>query len=144
MTVTVSDGFLTDTETFTLTITPVNDVPVADALSATTSEDTPVEIIFTGSDIDGDELTFEVVNAAINGIYADGFYTPSQDFNGEDSFTYRAFDGTDYSDPASVTLTVTSVNDSPVLTSIGDQTTDEDSPLTITLTGSDVDGDALT
>ena len=41
------------------------------------------------------------------------------------------------------TLTITPVNDAPALTSIGDQTTAEDTPLTITLEGSDIDEDAL-
>ena len=51
----------------------------------------------------------------------DGFftYTPDLNFNGTDSFTYRANDGELESDPATVAITVDPVNDAPVLTGIG-------------------------
>jgi VCBS repeat-containing protein len=49
-------------------------------------------------------------------LYDDGSfdYTPDQDWHGEDTFTYRAYDGEDYSNVATVTITVNSVNDPPV------------------------------
>jgi len=143
ITVTVSDGFLSDSETFTLTVIAVNNLPVVESLRIDTNEDESVEVGFEGSDIDGDELIFEVVDEPSHGTVTDGVYTPNPDFNGGDVFTYRAYDGTDYSDPAEVVVTVFSVNDAPVLSEIGDQVINEDEVFQHTLTAEDVDGDAL-
>jgi len=75
-------------------------------------------------------------------------YTPNGDFNGSDSFTYLADDGTDGSNVATVSLTVNSVNDAPVA---GDDaySVDQDNPLTIAAPGvlgndTDVEHDPLT
>ena len=117
--------------------------PIADDISVTTDEDVAVEITLTGSDVDGDELTFEVVDAPTNGVYEDGVYTPNLNFNGVDTFTYVANDGELDSAPATVTITVNSVNDAPVADDIS-VTTDEDVAVAITMTGSDAEGDELT
>src|SRR5205807_1184003 len=73
-------------------------------------------------------------------------YTPDANFNGTDSFTYRAIDdgGTDFggvnaSNTATVTLTVNPVNDAPVLDTIGNRTIDEQTLLTFTAHATDVD-----
>ena len=54
-------------------------------------------------------------NAESFTLNADGSftYTPADDFNGPDSFTYKANDGTADSNTVTVTLTVTAVNDAP-------------------------------
>ena len=69
-------------------------------------------------------------------------YTPDVDYAGTDSFTYQVSDGVAASNTATVSITVNPVNDQPVANA---QTlsTDEDTALTITLTGSDADNDAL-
>jgi hypothetical protein len=124
----------------------VNDPPTADDQSVTTAEDTPLPITLTGSDIDGDPLTYIVVtqpqHGTLSGGGADWTYTPEADYNGPDGFTFKVNDGTVDSNVATVSITVTPVNDPPVAY---DQsvTTPEDTPLPITLTGSDVDGDPL-
>jgi VCBS repeat-containing protein len=75
-------------------------------------------------------------------------YTPSTHYNGPDSFTYRASDGTVDTNVATVTLTVNAVNDAP--TAAGDSySTAEDTTLTVAAPGvlagdADVDTDALT
>jgi putative cell wall-binding protein len=78
-------------------------------------------------------LTAEFVtgpaNAASFTLNADGSfdYTPTADFNGEDSFTYRALDAlSDPSNVATVTITVNPVNDAPSFTKGGDQGVLED------------------
>ena len=52
-------------------------------------------------------------------------YKPNVDFNGSDSATYVANDGTLDSNVATVTFTVTAVSDPPVVSDIPDQTIDE-------------------
>ncbi len=46
-------------------------------------------------------------------------YTPDPDWNGTDTFTYRAYDGEEYSEPVTVTITVTAVADAPVASADG-------------------------
>ncbi|SVD83102.1 uncharacterized protein METZ01_LOCUS435956, partial [marine metagenome] len=96
----VTDGFETVTTLLDVFIDPVNDTPVVEDITAEVNEDGSVSIELTGMDIDGDSLTFSVVDAPINGFYVDGVYTPITDFNGTDSFTYSASDGTDDSNIA--------------------------------------------
>ena len=72
-------------------------------------------------------------------------YTPDENFNGSDSFTYKANDGDDDSEVATVTITVNSINDDPVATD-DSATTDQDTDVDVNLldNDSDVDGDTLT
>ena len=79
----------------------------------------------------------------MSGTGPDRRYTPNLDFHGSDRFTFSVNDGTLQSAPATVDITIGSVNDAPVANpqSIA---TDEDTPTNITLSGSDVEGSALT
>ncbi|RIX82857.1 tandem-95 repeat protein [Acidovorax cavernicola] len=148
-TVTVSDGKGgTTTSTITVTIDPVNDAPTVPNYTKTTNEDTPVSGQVTGSDVDGDALTYTkgsdpahgTVTVNPNGTYT---YTPATNFNGTDSFTVTVSDGKGGTTTSTVTVTVDPVNDAP---SVPDytKTTDEDTPVSGQVTGSDVDGDTLT
>lgn len=138
---------LSDTKTVALTVIDVNRAPVANAANVATDEDTPLSITLTGSDPDGDKLTFAIVTppakGALTGTVPNLTYTPSKDFNGSDSFTFKTNDGKLDSALATITITVRPVNDPPVATP-QQVTTDEDTPIAIKLTGTDVDGDALT
>jgi VCBS repeat-containing protein len=109
----------------TITVTPVNDAPVAGNNSYTVNEDTPLSVAAPGvlgndSDPDGDPLTAVLATGPANGtltLNANGSfaYTPRTNFNGTDSFTYQAQDPSAApSSPATVTITVTPVNDAPV------------------------------
>jgi VCBS repeat-containing protein len=155
-----SDGQLTsNVATVTLTVTPVNEAPVAVDDAYTVAEDSSVDvpppgILQNDTDPDGDSLSATVVQPPSHGGLAFGptgtfEYQPDQDFVGTDTFTYRASDGQLTSNVATVTLTVTPVNDPPVVT--GDSySTAEDTPLTVAAPGvlgndSDPDsGDTLT
>ncbi len=146
-TYTANDGTVDSAPaTVTVTVTLVNDTPVAVAASLTTAEDTAGTVTLSGTDGDGDALTF-TAGAASNGTVtvsgSTATYTPNANYNGVDLFTYTANDGTVDSAPATVTVTVTAVNDVPVA-SAATLTTLEDTAGSVTLSGTDADGDALT
>ncbi|MFN0019865.1 MAG: Ig-like domain-containing protein [Pirellulaceae bacterium] len=156
----VSDGTQeSDVATVTINVIPIADAPVAANDAFSTDEDTPLVVDVAGSvlvndsDVDGDSLTAALVTGPAHGtltLNADGSfnYSPEANFNGEDTFTYTASDGTHSSNKATVTITVNSVSDAPV--AAGDEfTTAEDTPLHVDAPGllgndSDADGDSLT
>jgi len=136
--------------------TLVNGIPDASNDSYTTSEDTTLSVTAPGvlandSDPDGDVLNASKVSGATNGtvtVYANGSieYDPDPMFNGADSFTYRASDGS-ASDTATVTINVSAVNDAPTAEN-DSYATSEDTTLSVTAPGvlandSDPDGDSL-
>ena len=107
-----------NTAKISLTVTPVNDVPVAVGQSKTTDEDTPVSGTVTATDVDGDKLTFaKVIGPTLGTLVfnSDGTftYTPNSNKSGSDSFTFTANDGTATSAPATVSITINAVNDAP-------------------------------
>ncbi|MHC4556344.1 MAG: Ig-like domain-containing protein [Planctomycetota bacterium] len=148
----VHDGKADSTPaTVSITVSPVNDLPVANSDSATMLEDTPASITLTGIDPDGDSLTYSVVkvpsNGSLSGTEPNLTYTPNDNFYGEDSFTFKANDGTADSVVATVSLTVTPVDDPPIATPLPKGKSvmaQEDKSTLITLEGSDPDGDRLT
>ncbi len=131
----------------TITVTPVNDAPIAQSQTLSTTEDTPRNIVLTAADVDGDALTYVIVTGPSSGLISGTpptiTYTPNAHFNGTDQFTFRVNDGTVNSNLASVSITVTSVPDPPVAFN-QNVSTSEDVSLSIALAGSDPDGDALT
>ncbi|MCP4117586.1 MAG: tandem-95 repeat protein [Desulfobacteraceae bacterium] len=125
-TYTVRDGHgRTDTATVTITITPVNDSPIAANAGFNGLEDTVFNgKLPTATDLDGDPLTYTLENAPGNGtckVNPDGSfsYTPNPDVNGMDTFTYTVRDGEGGTDTATVTITITPVNDSPMAANAG-------------------------
>ncbi|MCM3629584.1 Ig-like domain-containing protein [Paenibacillus glycanilyticus] len=137
-----------NTASISITITAVNDAPTADASSKTTAEDTAVSGSVTGQDIDSSTLTYVLVTEPEHGTLAfnpDGTYTytPDKDFNGSDSFTFKANDGSLDSAPATVTITVTPVNDDPSAVNSG-VTTNEDTPINNSVSANDADNDTIT
>src|SRR5919112_5067703 len=112
-----------------VTVSPVNDTPVADNQSVTTDEDTAREVTLSAADVEGDDLGYTIVRAPKHGILsgtgANLTYTPAEDNNGPDSFTFEASDGISESDPATVRIAVKAVNDAPVANA-DTMSTDED------------------
>ena len=148
----VSDGSgEADIGTVTITVNPVNDAPVAVDDTYTTNEDTMLWIDIVGVlgndiDIDYDCLSAVLETGPASGtlsLNSDGtfYYVPDADFSGTDSFTYRVFDGTEYSNIATVTITVSPVNDAPVAVD-DDASTNEDTPVTIDVLTNDIDVDS--
>jgi F5/8 type C domain/Bacterial Ig domain/Fibronectin type III domain/Putative Ig domain len=132
--------------TVSISVSSVNYAPVAATNSVTTPEDKPVSVFLTASDNDADALSFEVVNGPANGVLSgiapDLTYTPKANYHGPDSFTFRAWDGTVHSAPATVSISVSSINYAPVA-STNSVTTSEDTPVSISLSATDKDTDAL-
>jgi PKD repeat protein len=144
-TYTISDGNGgTDAATVTIAVNPVNDPPVANDQSVTTPEDTPLDMTLTGSDADGDALTYSVVtgpgHGSLSGTAPDLTYTPDANFNGPDGFTFKVDDGTVDSDPATVSIRVTPVNNPPVAND-DSATTPEDTQVIIYVVSNDKDVD---
>ena len=114
----VARSVVHETGTVTVNFTAPNQPPVGDPATASTAEDTAVPITLTGSDPDGDPITFAVASAPVHGTLSGTApaltYTPAADYFGPDSFTFTVFDGQATSVPATVTITVTEVNDPPV------------------------------
>lgn len=133
---------------FVITVTDVNDAPVAEDQDVFTIKNEPVDFELTGSDEDGDELTFAIFTEPLHGtldaqelmginfagagilrvIEPTVTYTPGADFKGTDSFTFKVMDEKGaVSELATVTITV---NDVPV--AVDDEyATDEDVQLVI-------------
>ncbi len=146
--VTDTSGAGSNVATVSLTVWPVNDAPVAIVQDVFTDEDIPVAITLTGTDVDGDSLTYTVVQApshgTLSGTAPNLTYTPAADYHGPDSFAFQVTDTSGVtSNVASVNLTVRSVNDAPVALA-GSASTDEDTSVALTLGGTDVEGDSLT
>ena len=120
-----------DPQTFTLIVMPSNMPPTANDLATATIEDAPLLGTVSGSDPDGDALTFSLLNAPDVGMVqlqpSGAFtYTPPLHFNGPVVFTFKANDGRADSLPATVSLNVLPANDRPSFTSPLDLTLPED------------------
>ncbi|MEA4926958.1 MAG: tandem-95 repeat protein [Syntrophomonadaceae bacterium] len=167
----VSDGTAdSNTATATITVTAVNDAPTVSNNSKNGTEDTTMTFaagdfsvgysdeegsafsgirIATLPDAAHGVLKLGAVNITANQVIAavslgNITFVPAADFNGSISFTWKAGDGTDYSDPATMTLSIAGTNDAPTAAD-HTFTTDEDVALNGSLTGyaGDIDGDSL-
>jgi CSLREA domain-containing protein len=161
-----SDGTdLSNIATVTIIVNPVNDAPVAkdDAYSVDQKKTLTVlapGVLSNDTDADGDTLTAVLVAGPVNGtltLNANGSftYTPNLNFYGVDTFTYKANDGSDDSNTATVRIMVKRVNQPPicstatanpktiwppnkdlwVLESVTGVTDPDGDPVTITITG---------
>ncbi|MEQ8320498.1 MAG: tandem-95 repeat protein, partial [Rhodospirillales bacterium] len=138
----------TGTATVTVDVVAVNDAPVAAGTAFSVQEDSSIAGTLSAVDVDGDNLNFSLTTQPSNGtvtLNADGsyVYVPDADFHGDDSFSYTVSDGNGGTDAETVSITVTPVNDAPV---VADRsiTTDEDVAVSGQLTATDVDGDTVT
>lgn len=98
-------------------VEPLNDPPIALPASLEASPGIPVSFTLSGSDPDGDSLVFEIVDepakGSITGNPPTFTYTANPDASGSDQLTFRAYDGTTFSETAQITLTVTPPSDPP-------------------------------
>ena len=144
----VTNG-ITESEIVVVTIqtAPVNDAPTADAKSVIVRFQTATPITLQGHDVEGDALTFRVVDAPLHGVISGTapnlVYTPEAGFAGADTFSFVANDGSADSSAATVTVQVRTLSRPP---EAEDQwmLLDEDTAVEITLNAGDPDGDELT
>ncbi|EHK9063214.1 tandem-95 repeat protein, partial [Vibrio parahaemolyticus] len=117
----VTDGDLTDEAKVTVTVTPVNDSPVAVDDTTSIQEDTAVtiDVLPNDTDVDGDKLSIQsasVPEAQGKVEIVDGklVFTPAENFNGDAEIAYIVTDG-QLTDEAKVTVTVNPVDDAPTI-----------------------------
>jgi len=143
----VNDGTV-DSAAATVSISVVagNSAPVATPKTLVTNEDTNVAATLAGSDPDGNPITFSIVSVPTKGTFSGTVpnltYRPNANANGSDSFTFRVSDGTLQSAVATVGITITPVNDTPVATARSISTV-KNVTIAATLAGTDVDGNPL-
>ncbi len=141
LTLTVDDGTDTNSTSFTLTVTAVNDVPTITTIAdQTTSEDTATSAIaFTIGDVETNATFLNVSGSSsdtslvplsaftFGGSGSNRTVTilPATNLYGSATITIFVDDGTD-TNSTDFTLTVNPVNDIPTISAIADQTTDED------------------
>src|SRR6185503_11184757 len=147
---TITDGGSTASALITVTVTGVNDPPIARNDFTNTVEDVAVTIqaLINDSDVDGDTLTITSVSptngtASISGTNV--VFTPATNFLGTATIGYSISDGNGGTASALITVTVTGANDPPIARDDFTNTV-EDVSVTIQalVNDSDVDGDTLT
>jgi hypothetical protein len=112
------ENYLSDTTSFMLTVSPVNDAPTIEAIDdVTIDEDGSIDIVLNSEDVDGDDLiySFHLDNYDVSlGIEEDTLsITATPDFNGDVAITMFVSD-TELMDSTSFTVTVNAVNDPPL------------------------------
>ncbi|MBE4252350.1 tandem-95 repeat protein [Vibrio parahaemolyticus] len=117
----VTDGDLTDEAKVSVTVTPVNDSPVAVDDTTSIQEDTAVtiDVLTNDTDVDGDKLSIESASVpkeqgTVEVVDGKLVFTPAENFNGDAEITYTVTDG-ELTDEAKVTVTVNPVNDAPII-----------------------------
>jgi len=139
-----NDG-LADSNIATVSITVENSAPVAANQAVSVGANHSLSLTLAATDAEADALTYAVSSSpehgTLSGTAPDLTYTPSANYRGTDAFTFKANDGTVDSNVATVSISVD--NNAPVAV---DQTvvTDADTAVSLTLAGSDGDGDPLT
>ncbi len=148
---TVSDGHGgTATTSVKVRVQAVPDPPVAVDDTATTAEDTAVDVavLANDTDADGDSLTVTAVSGAVKGtatINPDGtvHFVPTPNANGSGSFDYTVSDGHGGTDVGSVVVTIQAVNDPPI--ALNDSgTTTQGVAVTLNVLANDTDIDSAT
>jgi autotransporter-associated beta strand protein len=149
--ISVSDGTATASlPAFSLSVKALNQAPVVSDRSATLEEDTSLSLTLTAQDAEQDPLSYEIVSQPAHGsVRVQGatlVYTPEPDFSGRDSIGFVAKDAELSSNTATISLTVTPVNDIPVVAddSFSLQRVETNQyQLAVLANDTDVDGDTL-
>jgi VCBS repeat-containing protein len=126
---------------------PANRAPTLTTNALTTNEDVNASTQVVAADLDGNPLTFSLSTSPQHGtatLSAAGAltYAPATNYFGTDSLGVTVSDGAGAQVTGTINITVTAVNDAPVLTST-QFSVNEDGVLTGQLTGTDVEADAF-
>jgi hypothetical protein len=154
ITITVSDGEDSDSQTYVLTVinipAPENNAPVLSAIpNQNVNENTQYSYQTTATDADGDTLTYSISGASWLTISSSGLISgtaPLVNSNTAFTITVTVSDGTD-SDSETYTLTVIdlgSQNNPPIITSSPVTSVNENTQYSYQVTATDADGDSLT
>lgn len=155
---TITDGTLNNSAVVIVTVTAVNNPPVANNDTIATNENKSVTIAILANDTDDSGFDLGSVtitqfptngSVLVNTVNGSVTYTPDPNFSGSDSFRYTVEDDDGVvSNQATVFIGVTAVNDGPVVsTPIPDQSTAAGSPFSYLIPANsftDADGDLLT
>ncbi|QSX41005.1 Ig-like domain-containing protein [Shewanella cyperi] len=132
-------------------VVAANKAPVANNSQVSVDEDSSIAIELDATDPDQDTLAVTIETQPTNGeLVQQGalwLYTPNADFNGDDSFSYSVSDGSLSSGTATVSITVTPVNDAPVAVADAFELSSDSgqfSAFNVLANDTDIDGDALT
>ena len=137
--------------TVTITVTGVNDMPTVEEITKTVDENSTTEIILSGNDAEGSALVYSLATQPNDGTFTFdtatgvGSYVHNGNENASDTFSYKVCeDGTtNCSSTQNIVITVTNVNDSPVVADAVN-TLLEGGSVQTTLSISDPEGSALT
>ncbi|MGL1934533.1 MAG: cadherin-like domain-containing protein [Fibrobacterales bacterium] len=145
----MSDGVFNDTGYVVFSVTPVNDAPVLTSINPQIiKEDMTITIVDTmlqARDIDGDSWSY-IIEKKSGYSVSNNLITPDENFSGELMVPVSIFDGFAPSEKKMLKLTITPVNDAPIVTSVIDQTISEDNYFTLSdsmINVTDVDSDTL-
>jgi len=148
----VNDGYgNSNIATVVLKVGWQNTLPVMADVSLTTDEDVPVSSSLSASDFDKQLLIYSVVEQGSLGTLTfddaatgEFIYTPDNNAFGIDTIKIVAFDGHDYSTPATVTVTINGFNDIPILFNSSLTTLEDTSLMGAQLSAKEPDGEPLT
>jgi len=125
-----------------------NTAPTAESTTHTLDEDNMIAVYLSATDVDGDALTFVILDYPTNGIVtlsgSVATYYPNANYNGIDNFSFMVNDGQENSNSATINLIINAVNDAPYLYAIPDSEINAGELFIYTLEALDVDGDDLT
>jgi VCBS repeat-containing protein len=148
----VYDGYLYSNIVMqSITINAVNDAPTAYSEALDLYENNTLNGVLKANDIENNSLTYTIVSSVSHGTLeideeddTKYTYTPTTNYVGEDSFTFKANDGITDSAIATVTIDVKNTNYVPTIEAPETYTTSEDTTLTSNFSADDLDGDELT
>jgi hypothetical protein len=133
--------------TITLTVTAINDAPVARAQTVTTTRNSNVAVNLLATDAESEPISYTVVSSPTQGLVSGTapalLYTPNRDFTGTDSFQFAARDPHGATTTATISVTIVPSNTAPLAASQL-LTTSAESAVAVVLSASDADEDTLT
>ncbi|SVB74152.1 uncharacterized protein METZ01_LOCUS227006, partial [marine metagenome] len=150
VTVIASDGQLSTSAAFNISVAPVNDAPIVSTIDVSTDEGSGMLISLEVEDVDSDSFEIFIMDypdggtiGTIDNTALTIEYEPYTNFFGSDLIEYRIYDGVDYSNTSPINIIVNPINDPPELAQIDAQAIDEDTVFTYELVATDVDDTEL-